>query len=249
MGARSYTVSTINDTTTYRKYVGLILDKYPPELVVCENEPINPHFHSGPISDYLVEYNICAQECAKRKIPCTSGGIYGGGLIVPVYRWLKSSGRLPDASAFEAYLNQRQLNAAKQGSNEKIKEMENDVISILEADKKYGKYANIHPYEPMNVANQQDSNINSITPHILQLIQQYIKTEYGLETITNETGQRNNVQPALVTNLLAEYKRLGFPYVIWFSGEGGDGARSLTDDATGALQPNGKAFRDYIVSH
>ena len=117
----------------------------------------------------------------------------------------------------------------------------------------YVDYVNLHLYEPFNPSIYNDafkaSKITSATPVVVADLQEYIKARTGKPAMTNETGQRNNVNPDLVTSMLTEYDRLKFPYVIWFSGDGLGVAQPLFNLSTGALYTNGLAFSNFMAAY
>src|SRR5437867_8791976 len=46
-------VAFLRDLTNYRQKFNSITDKYKPEVIVVENEEINPNYHTGPLTDYI----------------------------------------------------------------------------------------------------------------------------------------------------------------------------------------------------
>jgi hypothetical protein len=64
------------DMVTYRKLLGIVLDKYKPEVAVIENEPTTKLFHTGPIEDYITELAAAIEVCHSKGVKVTDGGIH-----------------------------------------------------------------------------------------------------------------------------------------------------------------------------
>jgi hypothetical protein len=225
------------------------------ELVSVLNEEINKSYHTGPLSDYIAMLTRASLICHDKGVLVTNGGIYGSGLEMATYRFLVAEDRQGDADAFgAACMATYQVQNAKiidrsATAEAAIAEIETLLAAYVSANI---DFVNIHYYETQKegLTTSEIAAQTLISPKVVQFIQEYILSVTGLETITNETGQRKNEQPALVTNMLTEYERLNFPYVLWFSGDGGAetlGARSLVNpDAS--FRPSGTAFEVKVTA-
>lgn len=221
-----------------------------PELVIIENEEINPNYHSGPMSDYVGMLQTASPIVHAKGLKLADGGIYGTGLNILTFRYRKVIYGQIDADAFgNLTMTTAQHNAANNpGSNLTLEALATKVQAVLDASA-YLDYINIHPYEVIDPSVVDPAPVTTITPGVVAAYQEFILAETGLPTITNETGQRDNVQPVLVTNILTNFDGLNFPYVLWFDGVGADGAQPLNDQTFPyALMANGEAFRDFLVT-
>lgn len=246
----------------YADTLRLALNYFQPDLVVIENEEINSNYHTttAPISDYITMLQTAAPIARRytsqtgKPLKLTNGGVYGNGLYVLTFRWLKANLGQASADTFANRCMQPSgRNAANTPcSNATFEANAADVQMVLDAAKNgYIDYVNIHPYEVLNpnFTDAQDTNFIQITKWVLRQIKNFVEITTGKPIITNETGQRHNEQPLLVTRILQNYFSLGFKYMIWFSGdsEDGAGARSLFNP-NGSIRPNGTAFQTYIYN-
>lgn len=218
-----------------------------PEIIVIENEEINPNYHSGPMSDYVGMLATASPIVHSFGLKITNGGIYGVGLDILTWRYFNSVGNIVQRDLGAQAMTPAQISAAANpGSNPTADANAAKVQAVLDASI-YLDYINIHPYEVLDEYVADPSVVTNITPGVIAGYQAFILAETGLPTITNETGQRDNSQPDLVTNMLTEYVSLGFDYVVWFDGIGAGGALPLQEQtAPFALFDNGIAFRDFV---
>lgn len=244
-GARPF----CTDLTTYRQKLIQVLTKYKPVLVVIENEEQNKHYYTGSVAQYIAQLKIAIEVCHSFGIPVTNGGLFlngeGAGLEILTYRYLRTISQTM-ADQFSVVMSSGEIKAAQvPNSNAEYEAKVRSTDSLLNAYVGLD-YVNLHLYKP-DKAGEQPDTMTTITPHIWEDAQLYIKYRTGKEVISNETCQRNNSSPALVTSMLTEFKRLKFPYVIWFSGDdGGAGSIALTNK-DGSLRPNGIAFKNFVT--
>jgi hypothetical protein len=238
------------DLTTYRKKFKEILDKYQPEVVVVENEEINPNYHKGPMIDYMRMLKVAIDVCHSKGIKVTNGGVYGVQLEVLTYQYLQTKGQ-SRADSFSNNCMDKSL--VKSIQNKQLDPSIDFAVKQLDTLLHYYKnldYVNIHPYEPFDPDVTDFSKVNCATPVVIADFQEYLTARTGKPVMTNETGQRYNTNPDLVTSMLQEYDRLKFPYVLWYSGETiGGSSKSLYDLNTGALYDNGIAFSNFNGSY
>jgi len=242
------------DMSSYRSSFNSITDKYQPEVIVVENEEINQNYHSGPKTDYINMLQVALDVCHSKGIKVTNGGIYGSALEILTYRYLQTKGQKRADSFSNNCMANYQVKAAQNpGSNPDlefdVRQMDTLLNFYVNLD-----YINIHPYEPFDpdlTTNSSKSAVSSATPVVLPDLQEYLIQRTGKPVMTNETGQRDNTSPSLVTSMLQLYDKLNFPYAIWYSGMPGDiaGAMPLYNTTTGVLQPNGTAFSTFNLTY
>jgi hypothetical protein len=233
------------DTASYRQTFDAITNKYQPELIVVENEEINPHYHSGPMRDYINMLRVALSVCHVKGIHVTNGGIYGPQLEVLTYRYLQTKSQGKADSFANNCMYKSQVKAAQNpGSNPGMEQNVRQLDTLLNFYHNLD-YVNVHLYEVYNPYITDVSTVTTATPVVVADIQQYLKARTGRPVITNETTPRNNDNPSLVTSVLTQYAQLNFPYVIWYSNSGEAGGVPLYDLSTGALYPNGTAFSNF----
>jgi len=236
------------DMENYRKKFNSIINKYQPEVIVVENEEINPHYHEGPMSNYIQMLKVALDVCHSKNIKVANGGIYGPQLEVLTYRYLQTKGQKRADSFANHCMETYQVKAAKQPNSNKDIEFKVRQLDTLLKFYHNLDYVNVHLYEPFN-PNVKPSSVNSATPVVVADIQEYIKSRTGRPVMTNETGQRNNTSASLVSSMMKKYDQLHFPYVVWYNGDGTADAEALYNLNTGLLYNNGVAFSNYIANH
>lgn len=243
------TVPFPKDLTNYRKTFNSITNKYQPEVIVVENEEINPSWHKGPMSDYINMLKVALDVCRPKGIKVTNGGIYGPQLEVLTYRYLQTKSQArADAFANNCMYSSQVKAAENPGSD---KDLEKDIRQLDTLLNFYHNldYINVHLYEIFNPDIQDQSRVKTATPFVVAGIQEYLKARTGRPVMTNETTPRNNTNPELVTSILNQYDQLNFPYVIWYSNDGMAGGESLYNLKTGQLYPNGMAFSRFNANY
>ncbi|CAN5178386.1 hypothetical protein BH11BAC6_BH11BAC6_08960 [soil metagenome] len=238
------------DMISYRNIFTQIVNKYQPEVIVVENEEINPNYHSGPMADYLNMLTVALDVCHAKGIKVANGGIYGSALEILTYRYLQTKGQNRADSFGNNCMTTYQVKAAQTPNSnptleKDVRQMDTLMNFYVNLD-----YVNIHMYEPFDPDVTQPELVTTRTPIVIADIQEFLKVRTGKPTMTNETGQRNNRTPGLVVTMLAEYDRLLFPYAIWFSDEDAQaGATSLYNMTTGVLGTNGLAFAAFMAAY
>lgn len=237
------------DMVTYRQNLTSVLNAYQPEVVVIENEEINKNYHTGSMLDYINMLKVALSVCHPKGLKVTNGGIYGSSLEILTYRYLQTKSQARADSFGNNCMSPFQVKAAQNpGSNPNLEYDVNRLDTLL-AFYPNLDYVNVHLYEPFDPDVTDDSKVATPTPVVIPDIQEYLTVRTGRTVITNETGQRNNTNPQLVTGMLQEYDQLKFPYMVWFSGDGNDGAQPLYDLNTGMLFNNGIAFSAYMIRY
>jgi len=234
------------DLTSYRSTFTSIVNKYQPEVIVVENEEINPHYHSGPMTDYINMLKVAISVCHAKGVKVTNGGIYGTPLEVLTYRYLQTKSQKRADSFCNNCMLPFQIKAAQNpNSNPDIEFLVRQVDTLLTFYPNLD-YVNIHTYEP-NSPYVNAASVTTVTPVVVADMQEYLITRTGKPVMTNETGQRNNTSPTLVTTMLQNFDQLNFPYALWINGGDSVGeTQPLYNLNTGALYPNGVAFSNFM---
>lgn len=234
---------------SYRQKFISITDMYQPPVIVVENEEINPHYHSGPMTDYINMLRVALEVCHQKGIKVTNGGIYGPQLEVLTYRYLQTKDQKRADSFADNCMEKSQVkDAQKPGRNKDLERKVSQLDTLLNFYPNLD-YINVHLYEPFDPDVTDKSKVNAATPVVVADIREYLIARTGKPVITNETGQRYNSNPHLVTSMLQVYDNLRFPYAIWYSGTGEGGCRPLHSLTTGALYLNGIAYSTYLESY
>jgi hypothetical protein len=243
------------DMTKYSSKLTAVLNGITkPELVVIENEEINPSFHSGPIQDYVIMLKTASPIVHAHGLKLTNGGVYGQGLDVLVYRYLKAKygQSFAETNYGNLVFQPFGLKAANTpGSNLNTEDNVAQVQAILNTAP-YLDFINIHHYEIDNPNIVDQTKVTTVTPGVLKYTKEFIETTTGKPIMCNETSIRGNKQPALVTALLQDFVDNKYPYVIWWDNTDGNQYNDspLNDGAAPfAYRPNGLAFQQFMFSH
>jgi hypothetical protein len=247
------------ELATYKKKLSAVLDALdaqhiPPELVVIENEEINPDFHAGPIEDYVAMLEAASPIVHAHGLKLSNGGVYMTGLYALVYRHLEEAHGQAAADAFGAVaFRPGTLQQVRNGSSLTVENAAATVQKVLDAAPVLD-YVNVHHYEvdDKSVAEGDVASVTTATPGVLQAIADFVRHTTNKPILANETSTRGNTQPALVTSFLQDYVDNAYPYVIWwdnFDGNSYQGAPLNDDTSPFALRPNGQAFRDFVIAN
>lgn len=241
------------DLATYGDRVSAVLDAIdPPEMVIIENEEINPHFHSGPISDYVAMLKTASPIVHAHGLAVTNGGVYGQGLYALVYRHLVAAHGQAAADAFGTVaFVPSVLKAVRNGDSPALEAAVAEVQAVLDAAP-WLDYVNVHHYEVDDPNIADPSTVTTVTPGVVAAIADFVRETTGKPIMANETSIRENSQPALVTSFLQDYVDNAYPYVIWWDNTDGNsyGDSPLNDGTPPfALRPNGEAFRDFMKAY
>ncbi|TZF86467.1 hypothetical protein FW774_05345 (plasmid) [Pedobacter sp. BS3] len=232
------------DITAYKKTVREILTKYKPALVSIENEEDNPLYHTGTAEDYINELKAGTEIAHQMGIKVSNGGITSALVAMLTYQDMIQHGRTNEADIFarKIFPDYKVRNLAKIiSNNEKIR----FATSVLEAIKSSDvDYINFHWYTPGRGLKGADISTKTDV-NVLDDITAFLKKSTGKPVITTEIGQLAP-SPVIVTNLLQKTSELNMDFVIWYSGDGGDGKAIALQNADGSLRENGKAFKNFI---
>ena len=236
----------------YKQIVDSILSTYPDiKLVVVDNEPQTNSYHSGPMSDYVAMVQAVREVAMPRRVKVTHGGFGNGFPIwIRVYQYVMNKYGEPTANAYaltnSVNMTPRMVDYAKglrtPGADPDLDQGCADFDLIINTYP-FIDYHNIHFYEEPNT----DSDVN-ISPNVVRFHKEYLENVGKRRVMTNECGQHAYPTPGMVTNMMNEFKRLKFKHVQWYDGLGTN-AVPLSDDITGARQPNGDAFMNFVVAN
>jgi hypothetical protein len=224
------------DLAVYRATLGQILDAYPPEVLVVENEENNSLFYIGAPEIYGLQLAAACEVAHSRQIACANGGLVSGELALLVWDNYRTQGNMEAACSFATRAfdpADAQLLCAAQ-TQPQLPEALTQMIAKGQAFLAvYGNagmdYMNFHWYIPDTLALAEAAD--------------FLHTQVGLPLMTNEMGERDD-DPATVQALMQKSLDLNLAYVVWFSIDAAQ-ARAL-NNADGSLRPTGEAFRDFI---
>jgi hypothetical protein len=235
-------------------YAGLItivddiLDTYPDiHLLILDNEEMIPAYHTGDIAGYIAIAEAIKPTLQAHHCLLANGGfgdIFAQNCYTYRYVQTKYNQDSADAYGIRVFLTLGQRNACK------IPDSDPDLEArVLQVDSVMSctafDIANIHSYEPQPPVGTGTNTVTQPTTNEWRFQIEAFKNSTTKRRIVfnNETGQRHNEEPDLVTNMLILGFRLGFKWMDWWSGNGaGLGARPLTQDS-GTLKPTGDAWK------
>lgn len=220
------------DIAKYKTALTQILQKYPFEVVVVENEENSELFYTGTPQQYGAELKAACEVSHSLKLRCANGGLVSKLAALLVYDNYLSQGDSAKAQNFADRVFTPQEQQALKGP--KVADQIQKGKQLLAEYKKSGAdYVNFHWYIDDTRALKETVN--------------FLYEQTGLTVITNEIGQQKNEDPNQVTRLLTTTQEMKLPLVVWFSIDiaGYAQARALTDEK-GNLRPNGEAFKEFL---
>lgn len=245
-----------SDMVAYRKSISDIMDKYPAEVLVIENEEANDKYYTGTADEYLKMLNVAIDEAHKKGLRVTNGGITSRELTILTWKDFMNRGLTAQANAFGKAAIPANILAALPTLNsipvmkERIAEIEKLVAAykVLPLD-----FVNFHWYEPIILRFSKnapsDASPDHIVPGAMEAVVNYLRNATGKPVMSNEMGVVTS-SANLVTELLQEAQNLKLPYVMFYSGNGDRTGASLPiHNDNGTLLPNGVAFKDFIKTH
>jgi hypothetical protein len=245
------------DLLAYAANVGSVCRKYPKEKeFVADNEAITTTypddnvnaFHSGSLSQYLNQCAAIKDTLHKYGVQMIESGIYGVGLHMYTYRWLKTKYNQTVADDFGSRcMSGTQISAANTVNSNPTLEFYYKQIDTILTSGLFDEY-NIHPYHPFGTSTQKDTiTISDFT--VWRFIKECVEDVTKKICIINETGIRGNESAAYLTSYLNVCMRLGFKYVQHWSGTNvANDTKSLTAD-DGTLNDAGNAFKAFVPTH
>lgn len=216
---------------------------YQPELWAIEDEEDNQNFHSGPISDYIIEMTTASSIIHAAGGKCTNGGIHSNEICILVYYDMLDRGLITKAGQFKdrtfsdgmkAYI----LNPSSQPDTTAAIELTD---TLIHAYKDAGMdYINLHWKEPLNGVGDGSSGVVGGYADVCE----YLTRVGGLPVLSNELGIKNSAgSPQLVTDMLTQALQNNFAYAIWFNTDD-DG--QILNEPDGTFTANGNAFKNFI---
>ena len=238
----------------YATTLGNALTKYPPSLVVIENEETNMNYHTGSTQQYINMLNAAIPVAHIRGLKITNGGLIGAVINILVWKNYLATGQAVKADDFAhrafppALYNVLPYIPAQLA----LKVAKTD--SLLAAYTTMPlDYINFHWYADT----RQDGSsvyIPSIdTAHLdtksLKELVDYLKLRTGKAIVTNEIGE-SYFSSGYVTDIMQAALDMKLPYCIWYSGDGDRRFEATAlHNGSGDLRPSGTAYRAFMQAH
>jgi hypothetical protein len=220
------------DLNAYRKTLSGILDKYPAELLLVEDQEDSPDRWSGTPEQYGAELQAAGDVAHARGVKCANGGLSSSLVVAMTWDRYREQGREAEAEDFmrrAATPEQREMLATDQG-RARLEYSINQGKRFLAQYARAGiDFVNFHWYVPDAAA--------------LGEAVAFLKEATGLQPVTGEMGQYDT-SPEAVSSLLPAVLELGLPYAAWFSVDHGQ-ARAL-QNPDGTWRDNGRAFLTFM---
>lgn len=221
------------DMKLYKKTVSDILDKCRPELLVIENEENNVMFYQGTPAEYAAQLKACCEIAHSKGIKCTNGGLVSSFLAAMVWKHYRDTDQIAAAEDLEKRaFTVEQANAFKSPRGRTQLQGYIDFgKTLIGIYKNAGiDYVNFHWYIPDAKA--------------LQEAVDYLRSETGLQPITNEIGLYSG-NPTVTEQLMAKVVDLKMPYAVWYSLDQPD--YNALQTSYGSLRPGGEVFKSFIA--
>ncbi len=247
------------DAASITSNIAKVIKTFRPYLVAIENEEENENYHTGPAQDYINELNTATAALHVNNIKVMNGGLTEDVLCILTYRNYLSQGLTAQANDFaKRTMPQAIINDLPNLANNP--QLANRVAftdSLLQAYKNMSfDYVNFHWYEPVlarwtNAAPNADAATQVDTRAMNEVIT-YLRDATGKPVISNEVGELNT-SPAIVQDMMQQFRTSNLPYVLWYSGDGtvtnGMSKAVALNNSDGSLRSNGVAFKDFLQSN
>lgn len=235
------------DLVDYRRKLREILTLYHPDLLTVENEEDNPLYHTGGVADYFAELKAAVEVAHPLGIKVTNGGITSP--VVARLSWADAvaRGQADSANVFaQKVFADRQIaglaDATRKDDRLRFASALLDSIRTLPLD-----YINFHWYAPARGLGGRYLP-EKLDYSVLRPVTAFLQRASGGKPVVNTEVGQLHAAPDIVTGLLGEMQALHYDYIIWYSGDGGDGKAIALQNADGTLRPNGEAFRAYVAA-
>jgi hypothetical protein len=199
-----------------------------PVTIAIENEEDNFQYHTGTPQEYLNELRAAIPIVHAAGIQVTNAGITAPAIAYLVYNDLLEHGKHSEAAE---YMNSTQIPLDKPWVRKKGEFASQTLAAYKNMDI---DFVNFHWYGKSNDVSGLKTTI------------EYLKRVTGKPVITNEIGQYDNL-PETVKAIIRLCRQEQMPYVIWYSGLKGAGKAVSLQDISGALKPNGEAFKEAVA--
>ena len=238
-GGMGNPTSPPTDLAAYQQVLGEILDTYPPEVLVVENEENSSIFYTGTPSDYAIELKAACAVAHSKGIKCANGGIVSSLTILLTWEDLMKRGDANAACDFakraftikpqeaDVLCNTKSLDSAQRRVTDQLQKG-NELLDVYRAADT--DYMNFHWY--------------GTDPQALEEAVNFLEQAVGKPVMTNEMGQQNSADPNVIAPMLQKAYDLGLSYIVWYSVDAPQ-AKALQDE-NGTLRPNGEAFRQFM---
>lgn len=224
------------DIVAYQKTLGDVLDKYPPQVLVVENEENSSIFYTGTPPEYAVELQAACDVAHRKSIPCTNGGLVSGEVALLVWENYFVQGKTQPACDFA----QRSFDANEAQRICAFKSL--DQIPAREKDLIAKGKALLDVYKTSSI-DWMNFHWYIADPRALEESAAFLKAATNKPLMSNEMGQQDE-SPTTVTGLLVKSLDLQLPIVLWFSIDSAQSKALNNPDAT--LRPTGDAFRSFM---
>ena len=238
--------------TAFQADIAQKIAQVAPTVIVVDNEEDGNNFYQGTVDEYIAELKAVVETAHQYGVKVADGGISGGParLVTWNYYWTTGQYAQADAFAIKAFRDSGVPRLAKlyddlpNQSNPTRPILANHADSKLRLERSIAflaafktipmDYVNFHWYQTTNGAMTEVVN--------------YFRQATGKPVITNEIGQYDT-NGAVTTALMQEAAGLQLPYVIWYSGDGGEGKAVALTNKDGSLRPSGAAFKAFIYAN
>lgn len=220
------------DMSFYKKTMGSILDKCRPSLLIVENEENSPQYYQGTVAQYAAQLKAACDVAHSKGIKCTNGGLVSSFVAAMVWSHYREQGDNARADDFakRVFTTEQARTLQDPRGRTRVAEFVAAGKEFLKVYKESGvDYVNFHWYIP-------DAKAFAETV-------EYLRSETGLQPITNEIGLFNG-NPEMTGQLMAAIADLKLPYAVWFSLDV-PGYTAL-QTSYGTLRPNGDVFKAFI---
>lgn len=240
------------DMEKYKSTLNDILTEYTPEILVVENEEYNKSYHTGSMEQYLIELQAAIDVAHSKNIKVTNGGLVSRILTLTVWKDYYDRGMKKEAADFAKRVVPTDIvgDLPNLARHKALIEGMKAFDTLLNAYKTMDlDYVNFHWYEPIQQRTfrnkEQKELIENVDTKGLEEVVQFLRRRTGKEVLTNEIGQLNT-SPTVVKDVLKKCLELRIPYIIWYSGDGGEGKSVALTNFDGSLRENGKKFSELM---
>jgi hypothetical protein len=253
-GTPQHWITDPADLAAYATTCGAACRKYPKiRVAIVDNEEITDvypdndqtAYHIDGLDKYLTQCLAIKDTLHKYNVKMCDGGIYGVGLNMYTYRWLKTKYGQSTADDFGSRcMTGAQISAANTVNSNPTLEFYPKQIDTILSSNVFDIY-NIHPYQPYGNSTRKDT-ITVADFTVLRYTKECIESVTGKPCISNENGIRsNNTSTDFMLSYEVNWYRLGFEYNQYWAGTNTTlGTQSLTDD-NGSPTPTGIVFKIY----
>lgn len=216
------------DLAAYQRGLADILNRYPPAILVVENEENSSTFYTGTPEQYGAQLGAACETAHARGIPCANGGLVSTMVAFLVYDDYLQKGLTLQAASFASRAFTPWVQSLL-GTPEYHSQVQKGK-ALLAQDRAAGvDFLNFHWY-----INDSEAFGEAVS---------YLRGALGVAVICNEMGQYDT-DPSWVTGLLQAVLDQRLPVAVWYSVDATKAIALMNPDAT--LRPNGVAFQQFV---